>query len=531
MDRSLLSRRTGRAAAAGGLALLAVVGPTAAGLSAPASAAVTSASTVSAEAGAAAVRLSLHLPAGLGLPAGDVELVLDLVSGRVSAAPGSSPAAVALADIASGRVLGQEQAYGSTARLPAPRTASSDPAGPLNTGIAGSPLADLLSVELAPSSAAVTTDPSSRSRAQVAALQIGLPADLATALVPVTTALSDAATAFLTALAAATVPPVTTVCGNLDPVHALLALPDTALNPILATLPGHVTRADLTDAAINGACALPATLTSLRTALAGALGSLTGPGGLLDLGLVTSAQSITRGSRVTATATTEITGLTALGHRPLAGLSVLTSTSRASVDGSRGGAQASVDSSVATLRSGTRDPLAALRATVAGITGQVAGIELPAGVAAVLADLLATVNDGLAGGGVTVVNLDQAARVKALTVCPAGLTDTQKGTFRAADGSCAAAATQGVGISVSLPAALADAVGLDGPLVTLSIVPSGAVARARSAAATPGSVPVGSGSTPGRTLASTGGPLEANGLAATVLVGLALAVRRRRSTV
>ena len=59
------------------------------------------------------------------------------------------------------------------------------------------------------------------------------------------------------------------------------------------------------------------------------------------------------------------------------------------------------------------------------------------------------------------------------------------GTLAVPNGSCAAAATRGVGIRVNLPAALAGPLMVGGPLVELQIVPTAAVVRVQPRVAPP----------------------------------------------
>jgi hypothetical protein len=242
---------------------------------------------------------------------------------------------------------------------------------------------------------------------------------------------------------------------------------------------------------LGAICGLQQTITQLNTALQNALATLTGDSGVLGTGLITSEQSVTRtGDRVTARAAASIDGLTLLGQKPFANAQVLQTVSTASVAGTAGSAQATIESTIANLTGGTVDPFLQVRTTIQGIHDSfVGGGALPAPLKTLFDDLFSALNAALAPVGITLFKLDDSADSKAITSCPTALTGLLTGTLEQSNGHCAAAATRGVGIAVNLPAALAGPLGVAGPLVSLEIVPTSAVAQAQSLSEPPVALP------------------------------------------
>ncbi|MDQ3503227.1 MAG: hypothetical protein M3486_06405, partial [Actinomycetota bacterium] len=450
---------------------------------------------------ATAIRLTVNLPA----PLGQILLVVDPVTGTVSRV-GGTPQAFGQAEVISGSLGGQALGSGpSTAMLPAPLSDTDNPTG------ATGPLAELLTLELLPSSASVTAAPNSASKAAVANIGVGLPATVADALAPVTEPLEDAVGDALLALADALAVPVDTVC-------------DTVLDP-LAVLPALPLLGEIDQTLIDAVCGLATTIEDLNAALQTALDTLTGPNGVFGTGLVTAEQTITNaGNVITAQAMASIAGLTLLGQQPLSTATVLRTKSTATVNGTPGSADATLESTVADVTAGDPlDPFAQVRATINGILGNVGEGVLPAELQILFDQVVDTLNGALAPIGITLIKSDATPQAQPLGACPDQLNGLQTGTFEAADGTCAAAATRGVGLAVTLPAALADALMIDGPLVELQIVPSAAVVKAQNIAA-PAAPPV----QPGPQLPRTG--LDATllgGLGAVLLIGTAVLRRRR----
>ena len=178
-----------------------------------------------------------------------------------------------------------------------------------------------------------------------------------------------------------------------------------------------------------------------------------------------------------------------------------------------------MDSTVADLMSGSVDPFLQVRATIKGIQDSFVGEGVvPKELETLFDSVFGALNEALAPVGITVFKLDDSVGAKAPSSCPAELDGLLTGTFKAADGSCAAAATRGIGLSVTLPEALATPLMIAGPLVELQIVPTSAVAKAQPA---PVVAPV--------NLPRTGldtGLLGATGLV--LLGGAGVLLRRRR---
>ncbi len=468
---------------------------------------------------AIAVNLELNLPGGASTK---IALSVDPVTGAVRTVSGTAPQAAALASVLAGTLGGQTQDLGrSEARLPGPLAATDDPTAAFNDGIAGSPLANLLKVQLTPSSAAVTVAPSSTSQAAVTNLGVGLPDALADALAPLTDGLAAAVDQALQAIADGLQVPVAELCAGLGQTVGALSPVTDGLDGVLGTAGVPVTTSTLLgDTLVGGLCALSDTIGEIDTALQAALGSLTGDSGVLGLAGVTASQTITSAAegtatRTTATSTSQVAGLTLLGQQALASAQVLQSVSTASTAGTAGSATASVDSTIAALKSGEVDPFASARATLQGIQADVAGLVLPDGLETALGTLFDQLFAALAPAGLQVVQLDDPAGLK---TCPTALDGSQSGTFTAADGSCAAAAVRGVGLQLTLPEALATPLGVAGPLVLLQIVPS-AAAVTEAPLAVPG--------TSTDQLPRTGTSAVVGGVGLACLVGAALLRRRR----
>lgn len=459
---------------------------------------------------ATAITVTVNLPQ----PLGRIQLIVDPVTGTVSRV-GGTPQAIGQAEVLTGSLAGSPLGSGpSVAMLPAPLSDTDNPTGDL-TG----PLAELLTLELLPSSAAVTDAPNSTSEATVANIGVGLPAAVADALAPVTDGLESALDQVLTALADAADMTIPALCDAalIDAVGAIGVVTE-PLGSALGLPIGELVDTTVLDAV----CSLATTIDDLNEALATALSSLTGANGVFGTGLISAEQSITNSAGViTSTAMASIAGLTLLGQQPLATAEVLQTISTATVNGTPGSADATLESNVADVTAGDPlDPFAQVRATINGILGNVGEGVLPAELQTVLDQVVDTLNGALDPIGVTVIKGDATPQAQPLDACPAQLNGLQTGTFEAADGTCAAAATRGVGLAVTLPAALQDALSIDGPLVEIQIVPTAAVARAQNVNAPP--------PPPTVQLPRTGVDAALlGGLGTALLVGTALLRRRR----
>lgn len=510
-------RRRARLVALGGTVALtgALLGST------PASAATTTSTGIAGATSATALLLTINLPMS-----NKIQLELDPVTGTVLSATGSNPQATAVATVLAATVGTQSMTSGTaSARLPSPKTSTSDPAAQLASAFKGTPLENLLTVKLLPANAKVTDSPSSESDATVANIAVGLPQALSDALNMLIDPLQGGVNTLLTTLAGQLHMPVGTLCSNLTTAVDGINSAGKPLEDALLALPIPVPVKSLTTTTALGAvCNLSATITSINTSLQNSLDTLAGNGGLLSTGIITSKQTIsTDNGGGTSKATAQVAGLTVLGLTPFATAKVLQTTSTATATGSPGGARASVDSTIANVKGGTVDPFADVKVTIDGLLGQVVKASLPPEFATLLTQVTDALNKALSPLDITVVKLDSSSGLTKLTSCPTSASITKlTGTFEASDGTCAAAATQGVGLRVNA-GMLTSALGINGPLLSLDLVPSAAVAR---------TVTVSNSSTPSAnsgTLPHTGASLPLSGLAATGLIGLALVARRRRT--
>lgn len=483
---------------------LAVTGVTLAGATpalAQTSGTTTTSTSGAGAASAASVRLVLNLPQGQS-----VSLEIDPVAGTVRSVAGSGPEADALAAVLAGSAGGQSQSFGlAEAKLPTPLTATGSPLDALNSGINGSPLGAFLSLNAATSTAAVTPSPNATSQAGTS-LGVGLPQAVADGLQALFTPLIAGIQTVLLTLPTGTVLPA--VCGQLAPVTGGIGTV-----PVVGTL--------VNQQQVDAVCAVNQTLMNVVAALGASLETLGGPGGLLNLGLLQSSQSVTTDAgKVTSTATSQVGQLGVLGGvNPFGAAQVLRTASTAATAGTPGSATATVDEAAVTL--GVQQ-LALLNYVLpSGLSGQVAGVNL-AGLSAIL-DQLQTLLAALAGIGVEGGRI--GAPTDAIAACPDALSPTLSGTFKAPDGTCATAAARGYGLALTLPAPLAGPLGITGPLVQLTFAPSAAVARTTVTSTTTPTTPP-QPAKPG--LARTGleGPGAAAGLLLLVLAG---AVRRRRA--
>lgn len=455
-----------------------------------------------------ALRLQVNLPEAL--EALTIDLQIDPVTGRVSTVDNTSAATAQVLGSSAGllqTVLDAAEPLKGISQAdqanPGPVTNAPVPAFP-------APLDTILQLGLIESSATASADgTSSTSTASVAELGLALGDQLA-----------DAAAPLIDAIAAAQGQVVTAISAQLPLLTGPLctsALP--ALEPLLTPL-------GLNPAIVATVCTLPAQLANLSADLTEALQSL--GDNLLGTGLIQTSQTISStGGAVTSTATASIAGLGLLGTGPIGEAGVVQSSATATTTGQPGGATAdAVAPIVADINIGALDPLTDLQVTLEGLLGTIGGGPLTAPLTTAIQDLLDVVNGALAPIGASVITLDDAAATEQLEACPTELTGLQAGEFAAADGSCAAAATRGIGVEVTLPEALATPLGIEGPFVSLALSPAAAVAQA---AVAPVVTPPGTPTNPvDRPLPRTGleGALGATALAA--LAGGAL-LRRRAS--
>jgi hypothetical protein len=473
----------------------------------------TTTTTVYGETAASALRITINLPEG-----NVIQLLVDPVSGVVRTVTGQSPEARAFAAILAGSIGDQGQAFGEAlAMLPEPLTANGGPLADLNDGINSSELGEFLEVEVLGSEAEVTPTPTSESAAGTA-LSLGLPQQLADGLSQVFEPLIAGLEEILAGLEP-TDEATQALCEGLtqvtDPVIDGGAGDIPVLGPILVDATDG-----LADPEIGTLCNLRNYLVAITAELEDALSGLGGVGGILSIDTLFAAQEIvTEGTKVTATATAEAGDITLLPGtvdiNPLGEVEVLTTTSTAMVDGQN--AEATVEADAVTI---DVDPIALIDYDLEDLEGQLIGIELD-GLNALL-DQIEGLLEALAGIGIEGGRLGSPD--DAIAECPEALDPNLSGTFEAEDGTCAAAAARGYGLALVAPEELVEALGLAGPLVEVTFVPTAALARIDTTTTTapPPPQPV-QGQLP-RT-----GPEALLAIAGLALVFGAALVRRRRT--
>lgn len=473
----------------------------------------TSSTSTSGATSAAALRLVLNLPQGNTL-----QVEIDPVAGTVRSVTGSGPEAQAYAAIIAGGLAGEGEAFGpAQAMLPKPTEDSGGPLDALNEGINGSDLGDFLQVNALVSEAAVTTAPSSTSEAGTE-LAVGLPPALAEGLA----VLFEQIIAGLEDLILATEPTQEVLdqfCAGLTAVTDPVVEDGLETLPVIGPIVGDVEEG-LLDGEAGTLCQLRTFLQQVVDELEAGLAEL-GELGLLNVGTLEASQRIdTEGSQVTATATARIADVDVLGvANPFGDVEALETASTAVV--APGTADATVEQDTVDVDVA---PIAIIEAQIPEtLEGSLLGIELD-GVEALVGELNALL-EALAGIGVNAVDPTTAE----LSGCPTALTTGLGGTFEEA-GVCAAAAAAGYGLAVTLPAELAEPLGIvdeNGevlPLLSLAFSPSAAVARAATTTTTNPPAP----ENPDRPLPRTGAETALAAAGVALLAGAAL-VRRRRS--
>jgi len=478
-------------------------------LAAPAQAAEdTPTPTYAGAASALALRLQINLPAALAPLA--VDLQVDPVTGTVT---------VDGKGTASGQVLGSDRGILKTALdaltpLKGISTATQADAGPNTSSpvpALPAPLSSILSLGLIESSAQVTKT-SSASSASVARLGLALGDTLQEAAGPLIDGLDTLQNTLITTIANA-VPGLTTpLCA---PVTTIA---DTVLAPL-----------GLNNVVISTVCDLDELLVDVSGDVSQALQTL--GDNIFNIGLIQTTQSIKpdASGALVSKATASIAGLGLLGTGPLGSAGVIQSSATATANGVKGGAKATaVPPVVLDLNVGGLPGLTTLQTTLTGIIGDIGGGTLTGPLTTIVQQLLDTVNSLTQPLGATVVALDDSNSATSLESCPTSLTGMQKGSFAAADGTCAAAATRGIGIEVTLPTVLATPLGITGPFISLALAPSAAVAQAAVApVVTP---PVVTTEEPGQSidrLPRTGVESGVAGAAALAALGGAAYLRRR----
>jgi LPXTG-motif cell wall-anchored protein len=243
---------------------------------------------------------------------------------------------------------------------------------------------------------------------------------------------------------------------------------------------------------------------------------------LFRTGVLRTTQTITPSADggTTATATASVDELLLLGVPGVAEGTVLASTATATASGKPGeGSAAAASPVIADLRVGQAGAIADVIADLEGLAGTITGGAITAPLTTAIADLRAVLNTLLNPLGASVIALDDSTSTQKLEACPTELTGLAAGEFVAPDGRCAAAATRGIGVELTLPTALTQPLGIVGPFVTLAVVPAEAVAKAQVAPAAPVPAP--------QQLPRTGIDSPVVPLGGLVLLGLVAGLARR----
>ena len=453
----------------------------------PAAAATTSTDRVFDASGAASVlRIELNLPAAIPglLPQ---HIVQDIVLTDGAARTGSSPAALGNAFIGrDGNVAILQDLLAGKAQTSLDKAADSYsllslPANPL--GLTGGVLTAASKVGN-PNADGVL----SSSSTSVASLELKGAGVLGAVLAPVQAALAQA----LGATAATAAPQ-----GG-SPAAPVTATVTEVVNTALNALDGVTSDAsapvsDTVKAAVEQ---VTAELNTLLADLTSQVTSLSATDSLVDIGLVESSQSITRtGQTMTSAAANKLVGVDILGG--LISVSGIESSAVASL----GNGTTSADAKASLLKANVSDLLSVqLTDKLEAVLGGTVGAALPAPV-------LATVNGAV-------------AQVVALLSSTLGLqVPNQARTNKSATADEATA-------SVDAATLVLDPLrNPNAPLLRIGFVPAQAKVSARSIANT-----VITPTSSSTSLPRTGGSVPL-ALAGTVLVGIALAARRRRSTI
>jgi LPXTG-motif cell wall-anchored protein len=495
-------RSRGTRGLAGAVACAVLAGPVV--LATPASAQTGDALQHAGATSAMALHLRVNLPAQLE------PLVLDLRIDPVTGTIGSVP----LTAMANAQALGSEAGVlksilDGVEPLKARSTATLEDPGPKRFSLTPEDIRErtggVLDLGLITTTALVTPDgPTSESTAEVASLGLALGAALAEAAAPLTEGVGAAADAVLTGIAEQAPALTGPVCDNVvNPV----------LVPVLAEL-------GLDQATVAAICNLQANLEALNAALQEALRTL--GDNLFRTGALRTSQKISpaEGGGTTATATASVGDLLLLGVPGVAEGTALASTATATAGGAPGQASANATGPViADLRVGQAGAIADVIADLEGLSGTITRGPITAPLTTAIADLRAALNTLLEPLGASVVALDDSTSAQQLEACPTELTGLATGEYVALDGRCAAAATRGIGVELTLPTALTEPLGITGPFLTFAVVPSEAVAKAAPVAPVPAP----------RQLPRTGVDSPAVALSGLVLLGLVAGLARRRS--
>lgn len=310
------------------------------------------------------------------------------------------------------------------------------------------------------------------------------------------------------------------------------------LNQLLGSLPGTSALLPTVNGLLTTVQNLPSTLTAAVTNLVNQLKGLLSS--LVSVDLIKTTQTVVPdGAGLKAVTTSALGTLKLLGG--LVEVDPLTSVATADANGKAGGASSSITKSLLAVHLGNQlQP--AIDAVLAAVKQITSGLAVPG-----LTGLLDTVTSTVDGVTSTLTSQLQGLlnTVNGLLISPAfGTLGTDVKTAKA-DGTSATAATQGFGLAIPLPAALASllsAVPLAQKshasvpdLLDIQIVPASASVEQAQPAAAPAKAPSlpapkVAAPSPHKKLAYTGAELPITaGVASLLLVGAAAATRRRRN--
>ncbi|MCW2777915.1 MAG: hypothetical protein JWN17_1640 [Frankiales bacterium] len=480
------------------VALALATGTLAAAGAGTASAAPARTPQLSASGSASALEITINLPTGVSLPGlgSTITQRIALTDGTVTTSGATDALTHALLGQGATPVLSQLLSGGTTASLTG-KTEDTSAAGPA-IDQAGLKLALLPLLSKVADPAKTVNGTLAHSSSGIARLAVTgdlLPAQLDAVTAPVQAALAPALDTVDQTAGQATATVAQTVTTAID-----------TLNGALAATPAGSTTAPLTDTAkaavTDAVAALDATLTGLTDTVKN-LGDATS---LVSLNAVSSDSAILRkGDAVTSTVANTIDSLDVLGG--LVSVEGITSRASATAGGAPGTGKADFVAPVLNVK--VADGALGFRIDSAGatLTG-LATDALPAALKPVVQNALGSVN-GL---------LSQVAGID--VAYGKGVTSVAK------DGTSAASEVSATTLTIN-PAGLAALMPAGKKFLTVSLVPAKAVASSRVVAAAPAALPVAAP----QALPRTGGDLPLTGAVATGLLGLALVVRRRRSTV
>lgn len=454
-----------------------------AGIASPASAAVAGTQQLDAEGKGSALTITINLPSAAAAVLGTSQIVqsISLTTGKVSTI--GAPLATSSAVLGSGNIPQVSPLLAQSTKAALGGKLEDTRAGLVDINEPG------IKVNLLPLSSKVA-DPSTegtlaKSSSAIAHIGISAPISAASAITAPVQQVLDTALSLTNSSSSTTVATVAdTLTGAIDTLNKSASQTSAVTAPVQAAVDS---------------------LTKTLGGLTSTLNGLSAATNLVSLDAVTSDQTITRkGSVVTSDVTNAVKNLSVLGG--LVKVDAITSQATASAGGAPGTAKAVTNAPVFKVNVANGALTAVLDQN--GLNVGALGTGLPAG-------LQDTVN-----GAVTAVNglLNQVAGVN--VVLGKGQTVTSP------DGTSAVADVATTVLTVDPPVLhMAGLLAADKKLVELKLVSANAAAASRLVAPPAPAAP----SVTPTSLPRTGGQLPLTGAVATLLVGTALVVRRRRT--